>query len=165
MQKNPKFNYESDNFLEKIDHNHEKHLSLIPKSTGFISPGDVLRFVYSGQLVNVLVVQIDRGPGIFLSTQDNKLLACFKLDDSSESVLKIIIRSIYKDRGLASYKIIQKSLNSILGPASFRTYNFNKIGNLTKISIEKEKLILGEENKDNYPNDKNVLKNKKQIKR
>lgn len=165
MQKNPKFNYESDIFLKKIDHDDEKYLSLIPKSTGYISPGDVLRFVYTGQIVNVLVVQVDRGPGIFLSTQDNKLLACFKLDDSSESVLKIIIRSIYKDRGLASYKIIQKSLKAILGPANFRTYNFNKIGNLTKISIEKQKLILDEERKDDSPKEEKVLKNKKQIKR
>jgi len=145
MQKNPKFNYEPDDFLKKIDHEDPSFLALIPKSTGYISPGDVLQFVYNGEMVNVLVVTVSRGPGMFLSTRSNILLACFKLDDISESVLKIIIRSIYKDRGLASYKIIQKSLKSILGEKSFRTYNIQGIVELKKIIIQIPRLYTEEE--------------------
>jgi len=96
-------------------------------------------------MVNVLVVTVSRGPGMFLSTRSNILLACFKLDDISESVLKIITRSIYKDRGLASYKIIQKSLKSILGEKSFRTYNIQGIVELKKIIIQIPRLYTEEE--------------------
>lgn len=145
MNKNSKFKYESDDFLKKIDHEDKQFLSLIPKSTGYITPGDVLRFTYNGELVNVLVVQVSRGPGMFISTQNNMLLACFKLDDTSESVLKIIIRSIYKDRGLAKYRVIQKSLGSILGKNSFRTYKIQFIDDLQKVVIQLPRLVLEEE--------------------
>ena len=145
MNKNPNFNYEDDNFLKKIDHEHEKYISLIAKSTGYISPGDVLRFTYNSELVHTLVVSCKRGNGIFLSSQNNMLVSCFKLDDASEAVLKIIIRSIYKDKGLAKYSLIKNSLKSILGSKNFRTYKLSNMLGLNKVSIDLKKLVTEEE--------------------
>jgi len=146
MNKNPNFKYEKDNFLKKINHEDSSFFSLIPKSSGFISPGDVLRFGYNAEVVNVLVVSTGRGNGMFLSGRNNMLITCFKLDDSSESVLRIILRSIYKDKGIANYYIIQKSLKSILGSKSFRTYNLLSIRNMQRIEINKSRLKTEEEN-------------------
>lgn len=145
MNKNPNFRYESDDFLKKINHESPNFTSLIAKSSGFISPGDVLRFGYNSELVNVLVVATKRGNGMFLSTKSNMLVSCFKLDESSESVLRILLRSIYKDRGLANYYIIQKSLKSILGKKNFRTYNVTSMSGLTRVEIDKSRLRTEEE--------------------
>ena len=144
MNKNPNFSYESDDFLQKINHDDKKYRSLIAKSSGFISPGDVLQFSYLSELVNVLVVSTDRGNGLFLSPRNNMLLSCFKLDDASEVVLNIILNSIYKDRRLANYYTIQKSLISILGIKSFRTYKLISIRGLKKIEIDRTRLKLGD---------------------
>lgn len=149
MNKNPNFKYENDDFLKKINHEDQKFISLIPLSSGYISPGDVLRFSYNAELVNVLVVSTGRGNGMFLSGRNNLLLTCFKLDDGSESVLRILIRSIYKDRGIATYRIIQKSLKSILGAKNFRTYNMQRISGLSKIYVDKKRLKTEEENNGN----------------
>lgn len=140
MNKNPNFRYESDNFLKKINHDDPAQVSLIPKSSGYISPGDVLRFSYDSELVNVLVVATKQGNGMFLSTRNNMLISCFKLDESPEVVLNIILRSIYKDRGIATYQIIQKSLKSILGKKSYRTYKLQGMVDLKKIAIDKNRL-------------------------
>ena len=144
MNKNPNFRYESDNFLKKINHEDTKHYSLIAKISGYISPGDVITFGYSGELVNTLVVSTDRGNGMFLSTQNNMLVSCFKLDNISESVLNIILRSIYKDKGIANYYIIQKSLKAILGQSNFRTYKLKSMSGLHRIEIDKSKLKIKE---------------------
>ena len=149
MNKNPNFKYENDDFLKKINHEDQKFISLIPLSSVYISPGDVLRFSYNAELVNVLVVSTGRGNGMFLSVRNNLLLTCFKLDDGSESVLRILIRSIYKDRGIATYRIIQKSLKSILGAKNFRTYNMQRISGLSKIYVDKKRLKTEEENNGN----------------
>lgn len=145
MNNNPNFKYEKDDFLKKINHEGSNFFSLIPKSSGFISPGDVLRFGYNAELINVLVVSTRRGNGMFLSGRSNMLITCFKLDDNSESVLRIILRSIYKDRGIANYYVIQKSLRSILGSNSFRTYNLSLIRNMQKIEIDRSRLKTEEE--------------------
>lgn len=142
MNKNPNFRYESDDFLQKINHDDKKYRSLIAKSSGYISPGDVLQFSYLSELVSVLVVATDRGNGLFLSSQNNMLISCFKLDDVSESVLNIILNSIYKDRRLANYQSIKKSLVSILGVNNFRTYKLTTARGVKKIEIDRSRLKL-----------------------
>jgi hypothetical protein len=149
MNKNSNFRYESDNFLKKINHESPQFVSLIPKSTGFISPGDILRFTYNSELVNVLVVRTKNGNGMFFSSRNNPLLTCFKLDDSPESILRIILRSIYKDKGIASYGVIQKGLKAILGSNSYRTYNIYLMSGLKKVTIDKSKLVTEEEKDGN----------------
>ena len=108
-------------FLKKINHEDPKYFGPIPPSYGFISPGDILSFNYvyidkqgsaKGASVVVLVVSVDRGPGIFLSSRNNKLLACFIIDQISPAILNYIITALNNNRDLLSYRSIIKSLGS-----------------------------------------------------
>ena len=141
-------------FLKKINHNDQKYFGPIPVSYGFISPGDILSFDYvyidrrgasKGASVVVLVVSVDRGAGIFLSSKNNKLVACFILDDISPTILNYVISAINNNTGLLSYKSIKGSLGSLFGSWNFRTYDLNKIRGLQKINIEKSRLKDEEE--------------------
>jgi hypothetical protein len=153
MNNGNKFSIENDDFLKKINHADAAFVALVPPSTGYISAGDILKFNYvyfkSNMPVTdsptVLVVSIDRGNGLFLSTQNNMLISCFKIDDVSESVLKIVINAIYKDRGLANYRVIKKALSSIFGSWNFRTYKVSNLSGLNKIQIDRRRLKDSEE--------------------
>jgi hypothetical protein len=143
------------NFLRRINHDDPKHFGPIPKSYGFISPGDVLAFDYvyidrsgvsKGDYVTVLVVSTDRGHGIFTSTKNNKLLSCFILDTVSDSVLPMVLTNIKDTRKEISYYSLKKSLSSLFGIWNFRTYDLSKIRGLQKINLEKT--ILDDKIKD-----------------
>jgi hypothetical protein len=152
MDKNLNFKYENDNFLKKINHLDEKHIGLIAKSSSYISPGDVLRFSYSGELVNVLVVKtaIWSPNGMFISSQANPLISCYKLDDVAEEledevsagILKKILKAIYRNRDVASYKKVLIPLGDIIGENNFKTYNLQKCSTIAKITLDEKKLIL-----------------------
>lgn len=152
MNKNPNFKYENDNFLQKIDHLDDKYLSLIAKSSSYISPGDILRFTYMGELVNVLVVKtkIWSPAGLFLSSQFNPLISCYKLDnvgddlntEASSAILKKILKAIYNNRGIAFYKKVLTPLGNVIGEENFKTYNLQKTGTIVKLSLDKKRLNL-----------------------
>jgi hypothetical protein len=136
-------------FLKKINHDDQKYFGPIPVSYGFISPGDILSFDYvyidkrgsaKGASVVVLVVSVDRGPGIFLSSRNNKLLACFIIDDISPTILNYVISAINNNKGLLSYKTIKASLGSLFGSWNFITYDLSKIRGLQKVQIDLNKL-------------------------
>ena len=144
-------------FLDKVDHKNEKYFGPIPKSHGYISPGDILFFGYSyvdkdkiqkSQYVTVLVVEVDRGPGIFISTKNNKLLACYILDFISDGVLTPVLLSLYKNKTIISYRNIKSSLSSIFGSSNFRTYDFNKISGLQKINLDIDRLSKLDQQKE-----------------
>jgi len=148
----PKENLE---FLKKIDHLDSKYRSLVAKSSGYISSGDVLRFSYSGEVVNVLVVSTNiwSKDGIFLSKRNNILLSCYKLNTVGEeegliqsaAILKKILLAVYKNRGLAHYKDVLAIISEVAGENNFKTYNLMKTGRIFKITLDDKKLKLSDE--------------------
>jgi len=48
MNRYEKYYENGGNFLKDINHEGKEHVGVIPRSAGFISPGDVLSFVYPG---------------------------------------------------------------------------------------------------------------------
>jgi hypothetical protein len=134
--------YEKDgNYLKDINHDDSEHISPIPISAGYISPGDVLSFLYPGSgRVFVFVVSVKRGAGVFYSNSGNLLLACFKLTSTSPQISSNVIKTLYKNRQFASYYTVSKGLKAIFGPNSFRTYNLKNVTDLNEISIDKNRL-------------------------
>lgn len=129
------------NYLKDINHANSEDIGVIPKSSGYISPGDVLTFSYPGSgRVYVFVVKVKRGPGMFLSSKGNMLLACFKLTSTSSEISAKVLKTLYKNRRVASYKNVQRGLLAIFGSGSFRTYNLQNANGMHKIIINIEKL-------------------------
>lgn len=125
-------------YLEDIN---QDQISLIPKSSGYISPGDVLSFTYEGgPRVFVFVVKVKRGHGVFLSGRGNLLVACFKLTTTAPQISANVLKTLYKNRRAASYANVQRGLEAIFGPNSFRTYNLSKVGGLVEILVDVKKL-------------------------
>jgi len=125
-------------YLEDIN---QDQISLIPKSSGYISPGDVISFTYEGgPRVFVFVVKVKRGHGIFLSGRGNLLVACFKLTTTAPQISANVLKTLYKNRRAASYANVQRGLEAIFGPNSFRTYNLSKVGNLVEVSVDIKRL-------------------------
>lgn len=140
------------NFLKDINHDKKENIALIPKSSGFISPGDVLSFSYPGSgRVFVFVVKVRRGNGVFFSERGNLLLACFKLTFTSPQISAKVIKSLYKNRRFASYSRVQSGLLAIFGPNSFRTYNLANVGELSQIQIDLQNLPTEEEDAPRLP--------------
>lgn len=113
----------------------------IPVSPGAISPGDVLYFKYGLDEVVVLVAGNKRSKiGIFPSSQNNRLLSCFKLSHKSGETINLILNALYKKRKKASYQVvnssIQAGLKMLLGKDSYRTYKLTKMKHLQKLSIK-----------------------------
>lgn len=109
------------------------------KSITQISPGDLFIFNYHGEFKGshlVLVVQNARTTsGLFTSTRNNRLLSCFKLSNTSAEVAGIIVDNLYKNKQ-ASYSNVIAGLSRVLGKSNYRTYDLNKIGNLSEIEFE-----------------------------
>lgn len=128
-------------FLQGINHDQGSLITPVPRSYSFFSPGQVINFNYDGT-PNIwgLVVEVERGPGIFISTRWNKLVCVFKLNDSDRETVKLVLKTIYKDRRLATYKNVINGLSAIFGSNSFRTYNLTKMGRLMEVNIQVGKL-------------------------
>jgi hypothetical protein len=115
-----------------------------PISTGAITPGDILYFLYGADNVVVLVVgKKTSKAGLFVSPKGNKLLSCFKLVGKSATTINLIVNALYKNRVLSSYMIltsyaIQTGLRALLGRGSYRTYNTAMIQHLRKLSKKEE---------------------------
>lgn len=141
MNRYEKYYENGGNFLKDINHAEKEHIGVIPRSAGFISPGDVLSFTYPGSgRVFVFVVRVKRGHGVFLSGKGNMLIACFKLTSVSSQISANVLKTLYKNRRFADYENVSRGLLAIFGSDSFRTYNLALTGDLNEISIEKEKL-------------------------
>ena len=133
-----------DFFLRNIGAYSEFAFAPIPKSSGFISPGDILFFEYpddngKNDFRIVLVVASKYGQGIYTAKTGNKLLTCFKLDEPPFDVVRIILYKLYKNKELCSYDTITYGLNAILG--EYRTYNLAKIELLHKLEFDQTKLV------------------------
>ena len=141
-----KRNPNRDKFLRDINHENESFISPVPKSYSYFSPGQVLNFNYpeSGNIWG-LVVEDERGPGIFISTKGNKLVCVFKLTNSPPETVNFVLKAIYKDRRLATYSNVINGMIAIFGRNSFRTYNLSKMGRIMEVDIQLGRLLDGEE--------------------
>jgi hypothetical protein len=141
MNKYEKYYESIGNYLKDINHANPEDIGVIPKSASYISPGDVLSFSYPGSgRVYVFVVKVKRGNGMFLSSQGNKLVACFKLTTTSPEISSKVLKTLYKNRRSASYDNVSRGLLAIFGPNSFRTYNLANVTGLAEILIQPQKL-------------------------
>lgn len=143
-------------FLRDLNQYIPSRIGPIAKSTGFISPGDVLIFrqIPGGRQKNypsdnivpvVLVVSNQRGKGIFLSTRSNMLLSSYHINHLSPELAVSIIKTLYKKRKESNYyKISASGLKAIIGD-NYRTYNFDYIESINKIFIDLEKLEESQE--------------------
>ena len=134
------------NFLIGINHDNDVFITPVPKSYSYIRPAQILNFKYpkSGDIWG-MVVEVERGPGIFISTRGNKLVCVFKLTNSSPETVNFVLKTIYKDRRLATYKNVINGLSAIFGTNSFRTYNLSKMDRIVEVDIKLERLLNGEE--------------------
>jgi len=141
-----KRNPNRDKFLRDINHENESFISPVPKSYSYFSPGQVLNFNYpeSGNIWG-LVVEVERGPGIFISTKGNKLVCVFKLTNAAPETVNFVLKAIYKDRRLATYSNVINGMIAIFGRNSFRTYNLSKMGRIMEVDIQLGRLLDGEE--------------------
>lgn len=144
-----RFNKQDSNrekFLRGINHDSEAYISPVPKSYSYFSPGQVINFNYpeSGNIWG-LVVEVERGPGVFISTRGNKLVCVFKLTNSPPETVNFVLKAIYKDRRLATYSNVINGMMAIFGRNSFRTYNLSKMGRIMEVDIQIGRLDDGEE--------------------
>ena len=144
-----KFSKKTLEFLNDIGGDAKKLLTPIPTSADRMIPGNVLIFKYRpleggfwkrlfGDAENqriILIVKCKRGDGVFPGKTD-KLVSCFKLEASSESVVETILDNLYKKRRRASYYgLIRDSLITILGKNSFRTYRLQGMDDIHLLSL------------------------------
>ena len=139
------FTKEIKDFFGDIGGFDQKLLSPIPPSQSRMTPGNVLVLDYPEDgkraLVQrvVLLVRIKRGHGIFISSQNNLLVACFQLNAKSATVVEIIMENLYKKRRRSSYYgKIKESLVSLLGIDSFKTFNLNKMRSIYQVYLGKD---------------------------
>jgi len=102
-----------------------------------LQAGDLVSFEYTdGSSRFGLVVRSKRTfRGYFLSTKDNTLLNIFLLDSITESMLKLILNNLYRNRIRCTYKNTPRILSVFIGEKNFRTFNTAKIHHLAKIEI------------------------------
>ena len=150
-----KFSKKTLEFLNDIGGDAKKLLTPIPTSADRMIPGNILIFRYNPADVSIyrgikgtfssnqkviLIVRCKRGDGVFPG-KDGKLVSCFKLNGSSESVVSIILDNLYKKRRRASYYgLIRDSLITILGKNSFRTYRLQGMDDIHLLSLGTQKV-------------------------
>ena len=117
-----------------------KTLGFIPISSGFLQPGDVIAFNYRAEgdkrhfPVVALIVQTKVSSGMRIArTTRNKLITCFKLEDTEES--RDTLRSLYKNRAKAR-------IDALPTLDSYKTYIMNSlhISNMMELTLRKEDL-------------------------
>ena len=113
-----------------------KGISVNPRSSSYISPGDVYYFKYKNEVGGrlVLIVSNKRGDGIFLSNPGNKLVSCFHIDGNSQVIIEAL-NILYKNRRKASYKVATEGLSALLGRERYRTFNLRHMHDLREISL------------------------------
>lgn len=114
-------------------------------SQSSLRPGDLISFRYPKEDINprvALIVSCERGPyGSYISTKGNILISCFKLNYTG-AVTNEILRNLYKNRSKASYYSIKKSLTTLLGTSSYRTYILNEMTEIHAIEFNRNSLRI-----------------------
>lgn len=110
------------------------------QSSGYIRPGKV--FIHSYADVEhdriprlVLIVSFKRGPtGMFVSSRNNLLVCCFKLTDNVK-LMRVVLKHLYQNAALSSYKHIRTVLIKLFGKKNCRTYMLHKMRNLHEVKF------------------------------
>ncbi len=140
-----KFSDTSQEFLRNIGSHGRSRVRPIPISHEFIQPGDVLIFNYESEEDDntkiVLVVSTQRAPGgLFVSTQGNLLLTCYRVDLISPGLISFILKMLYKNRDQCRYNSTLDGLMASFGGKHFKTYNLFKASKLQELQIAEEEL-------------------------
>lgn len=146
MAKNLWLSKEVEKWFKDHGQKSNKAIQKIPISASYIKPGDVILLTYPEDYDYrlVLVVANKSGQGIYTSTAGNILLSGFKLTDS-KIINKIVLEFFYKKESAALYENFKSPLNAIFGNLAYRTYNFSKIRELYKVTIDISKIEIDED--------------------
>lgn len=136
-----------------LKHTDYLYFRSIPTSYSSMRPGDLVVFKYDLSEEGItdyyprlcLVVKNQTGKIGYFSLKENWLLSCFRLNDAPLSVVKYIIKFLYKDRNKCSYDVIKKGLTGLLGSINYRTYMLRRIDELQRFSPDKNKITEDEE--------------------
>jgi hypothetical protein len=150
------FSKETQEFFLALGEDRKKFITGIPNSADRMTPGVLLIFRYYRPATNrtvkgvnestpetrqqyvVLIVKTRRGDGCFPGKDGKKLVSCFKLAGKSDVIIDTIVENLYKKRRRSSYYgKIKKSLVSILGKDSFRTFKLDMMREVYKLNIKK----------------------------
>jgi len=103
-----------------------KSIAVSPKSKFSITPGDVFAFKYRrSRLYRLMIImQVKRGPGMFISTRNNLLVCGFKLNELKDST-GILLNRLYKNRLSSDYYLIKRLYSHLFGLENFRTYKLS----------------------------------------
>jgi len=115
-----------------------QYLRKIPASPFYISAGHILAFRYGLSTVIALIVSTGRGNGLFISTRHNPLVTVFRLEGVSDVILKEIVKSLYRNPRLASYRKVVGTLRAILGKDRFRTFNLRKMSGIHQVELRRD---------------------------
>ena len=111
-------------------------VGLIPISTGFLQPGDVIAFNYRAEgaiaysPVVVLIVQTKLSSGTRISRgTGNRLITCYKIENDQNS--KGILKKLYKNR------VKSRLDKGLIGVEDYRTYIMDSahISNMMELTL------------------------------
>ena len=127
-------------------------MGTIPRSAGYIQPGDVILFRYRKNiidLVGALIVSTKTSRGVKNANTGNKLITCFKLPEGAgEVVIKEIFKKLYKNRAKCEFKEASKvfaGVGALLGANQFRTYILGHAWDMYELRIDTDDLEAEDE--------------------
>ena len=118
-------------------------MKVVQSNSSVALPGDVALFTYDGEstLRKVLVVKTNSAKlGKFTSSQGNKLLCCFELEQTL-GTLTSVFDKLYKNSDFSSYDKFKGGLDMFFGRSKYKTFIVSKIDNFYEIHIDKKKFL------------------------
>ena len=115
-------------------------IKLVAVSPMTLRPGDIIAFSYKGRFNfrRLLVVGTNANPDArFKSTQDNVLLCSYEIEESLPR-LTTVFSSFYNNRKIR-YDHLKKTMASVFGLKSYKTFNIAEMFNIYKIQVEIKK--------------------------
>ncbi len=98
--------------------------------------GDLIQISYGGSYRFGLVVASRRtSTGLFLSSQNNRLLNVVLLDTISEAMFSLMVNNLYRNQSACNYHN-KRIIGAFLGKDNFRTFNVSKVTDILKIEIQ-----------------------------
>lgn len=118
-------------------------MKVVQSSYATALPGDIALFTYDGEatLRKVLIVKTNTAKsGKFTSSQGNKLLCCFELEQQL-GTLTSVFDKLYKSDEFSSYERYKGGLDIFFGRSKYKTFSVTKINNFYEIQINKKRLL------------------------
>jgi len=100
--------------------------------------GDLIQLTYAGGSYRFGLVVASRrtSNGMFLSTQNNRLLNVVLLDTISEAMFSMMVNNLYRNQSACNYHN-KRIIGAFLGKDNFRTFNISKVTDILKIEIQR----------------------------